>query len=148
VFLETTSTSAGNGWLAFLAVVAGGALTKVIDKYFSSHEQKLKLQEDERKELAAQEVNFRKELREQIAELRTELKETKLQADDLETMVADWKNKYYENIAANIQMVTSFNKITIDHVNCERTIADLRKSNQELDAKVLDLWARLKSAGL
>lgn len=120
--------SSANGWLAFAGVIAGGAVTKLIDRYFAMRQKRSEVEDARRKELTAEETGFRAELRQQIQDLRKELTEATEHIGDLQKLVDEWRDKYYQNVAENLALNQRY-------VTIEAEYKELNKQNVELTGK-------------
>lgn len=150
--------AAVNGWLALVGVLAGGAITKIIDRYFAVHERKIRSEDDRRKELAAEESGFRTELRGQITDMRKELQETRLHVGDLQTMVDEWRDKYYQNVAENLELNSRYTKLQQEYQELLRRheelstqykgLDGLRKQYDDLQSRFDELTRRVREAGV
>ena len=155
--MEMTPTA--NGGLALVAALAGGLATKFVDKIFASRERRLRDDADKRKELSQEEVNFRAELRQQVKDLkedmrakdevfRTELKETRNQLTSLMQEVDEWRNKYYQNVAANLDLNNRHNILVAEHNELKADYAELSREYHELRKQLQWMHDQLKKRGI
>lgn len=79
-------------WEALIAALSGGAITKLLDKYFG---QRQRVQD----QLSTMEKSLREELQKEKTELRKEIAELRKEVDS-------WKEKYYLVLKENIELKT------------------------------------------
>lgn len=133
------TSSAVNGWLAFGGVVAGGALTKLVDKYFAIHERKIRSEDERRKELVSEESGFRSELRTQLEDLRKELYATRESVTELQVSESQWRDKYYQNVAANLDLNARYSKLSMANDDLQIRFNALQSLFDELQSRFDDI---------
>jgi chromosome segregation ATPase len=146
--LIENSGNIANGWLAFIGVLAGGALTKVIDRYFAAHERRIKQDEKRRELIGEEEKIFRQDLRDQLRDVRQELLETRNHVGDLQTMVDDWREKYYQNVAENIELNKRYVDLQATHREQGHELAELKQQHDELQSRFDTLAHKVREAGV
>lgn len=132
-----------------LAIISGGALTKLIDKAAAAYEIRAKqrienskgtLSEDaaKRAQLSEEETHFRADLRQQIADLRAQM-------TTLTTEIKEWREKYYQSIAMNLELNAKYTALTSEHEELKADYAELTKEYHELKAQFEALAVELKA---
>ena len=143
--MENTVTS--NGLMALIGVVAGGAVTKIIERLFISRERGRSSDVDKTRFLSQEEAQFRNDLRSQIQDLRNVQKEMREQVTELQESVDEWRAKYYAQLTENIslqKLPLQYETLKAEYERLKEEYELLLKEHENLKKRFNDLEKRLE----
>ena len=141
-------------------MLAGGAAKTAVDHVFKSREQRERITAESAKEreriaveaaretargIAAEEINFREALRQQILDNKTDITALKESCKRFEDEASEWRDRYYKALADQVDYSRQYTSLKSDHDELKADYAELTKEFHQLKVKYEDLIQRFEA---